>query len=290
MLDAYSSIGMPLFYRHWSFGKHFARTRPCTARAGGPRLRDRHQFRPLHQLHHGGELRDDAGAGDRARRLRPQPLLQEQLPVPAVDRCRRHPRLSRLRQGLRRRLRGALRPGRGRAAARRRARADEPGRSPLSAQASARSALRGTARARSGDGTRSRSTTISGAPCRAPSGKVRDRVNDEIRRRIARAAAGEHPLLPREDRAAAAALAARDPAHRAPHRAVLLSAAPDQGDERGLRHLLPLPDHEPRCTSAARSPTAPCWSSCTPTPTSSSSRSSTTSISAASTPMRWASP
>jgi spore cortex formation protein SpoVR/YcgB (stage V sporulation) len=25
MLDAYSSIGMPLFYRHWSFGKRFAR-------------------------------------------------------------------------------------------------------------------------------------------------------------------------------------------------------------------------------------------------------------------------
>ena len=25
MLDAYSSMGMPLFYRHWSFGKHFAR-------------------------------------------------------------------------------------------------------------------------------------------------------------------------------------------------------------------------------------------------------------------------
>src|SRR5919204_654811 len=24
MLDAYASIGMPLFYRHWSFGKHFA--------------------------------------------------------------------------------------------------------------------------------------------------------------------------------------------------------------------------------------------------------------------------
>src|SRR5258708_11234743 len=23
MLDAYSSIGMPLFYKHWSFGKHF---------------------------------------------------------------------------------------------------------------------------------------------------------------------------------------------------------------------------------------------------------------------------
>jgi spore cortex formation protein SpoVR/YcgB (stage V sporulation) len=26
MLDAYSSVGMPLFYNHWSFGKHFARS------------------------------------------------------------------------------------------------------------------------------------------------------------------------------------------------------------------------------------------------------------------------
>ncbi len=25
MLDAYASIGMPNMYRHWSFGKHFAR-------------------------------------------------------------------------------------------------------------------------------------------------------------------------------------------------------------------------------------------------------------------------
>ncbi|MEL4395665.1 SpoVR family protein, partial [Shewanella algae] len=24
MLDAYSSIGMPVFYRHWSFGKRFS--------------------------------------------------------------------------------------------------------------------------------------------------------------------------------------------------------------------------------------------------------------------------
>lgn len=27
MLDAYSSIGMPIFYNHWSFGKHFVQTR-----------------------------------------------------------------------------------------------------------------------------------------------------------------------------------------------------------------------------------------------------------------------
>ena len=50
--------------------------------------------------------------------------------------------------------------------------------------------------------------------------------------------AGREPaLLPREDRAAAAGLAARNPAHRPPDRAVLLSAAPDQDDERRLRHL-----------------------------------------------------
>ena len=41
------------------------------------------------------------------------------------------------------------------------------------------------------------------------------------------------------------ALAARDPAHRARHRAIFLSAAADPGDERGLRHFRPLHDHEP---------------------------------------------
>ena len=33
MLDAYSSIGMPLMYRHWSFGKHFARDEASTSAA-----------------------------------------------------------------------------------------------------------------------------------------------------------------------------------------------------------------------------------------------------------------
>ena len=53
-------------------------------------------------------------------------------------------------------------------------------------------------------------------------------------------AAGEPALLHREERAAARALAARDRAHRAQDRAVLLSAAPDPGDERRLGHLLAL--------------------------------------------------
>ena len=111
MLDAYSSLGMPLMYHHWSFGKLFVRDEALYRR--GPsraRLRDRHQLEPVHLLLHGRELDDDADAGHRPRRLRPQPLLQEQLSVPAMDRRRGHSRLSRLRQALHRALRGALRP------------------------------------------------------------------------------------------------------------------------------------------------------------------------------------
>ena len=61
----------------------------------------------------------------------------------------------------------------------------------------------------------------------------------------ARPARGEPALLPGEERAQARGLAARAAAHRAPAVAVFLSAAPDQDDERGLRHLRALRDHEP---------------------------------------------
>ena len=61
MLDAYSSVGLPLMYRHWSFGKRFA-YHDTLYRKGlaGPRLRDRHQLEPGHLLHHGREFHDDA--------------------------------------------------------------------------------------------------------------------------------------------------------------------------------------------------------------------------------------
>ena len=132
MLDAYSSIGMPVFYSHWSFGKRFVARREALPQGlHRPRLRDRDQLQPLHLLHHGREHHDDAGAGHGARRLRPQPLLQEQLPVQGVDRRRGHPRLSQLRQGLCRALRGAARHRRRRARARCRPRAHGPGRQPL---------------------------------------------------------------------------------------------------------------------------------------------------------------
>ena len=58
-------------------------------------------------------------------------------------------------------------------------------------------------------------------------------------------AAGEPAVLHREERAAAGAVAARDRAHRAQDRAVLLSAAPDPGDERGLGHVLAPPAAQP---------------------------------------------
>ena len=69
-------------------------------------------------------------------------------------------------------------------------------------------------------------------------------------------AAGEHPLLLREERAAPRAVAARDRAHRPQDRAVLLSAAPDPGDERGLGHVLASPSAQHAVRRRAISATA----------------------------------
>ena len=137
------------------------------ARHAQPRLRARHQLRPLHQLHHGGELHDHAGAGAGARRLRAQPLLQEQLPVPALDPARPHHRLPGVRQDLRGRVRGAARPGGGRARARRRPCAHEPGREPRSASPSAQ-----RRQARAGEGR---------APAGARGGHLRRHLPDAAR-------------------------------------------------------------------------------------------------------------
>ena len=85
MLDAYASSGLPIGYPHWSYGKAFIRNEQAYRKGyAGARLRDRDQLQPVHRLPHGGEHPDDAGAGDRARQLRPQLVLQGQLPVPPV--------------------------------------------------------------------------------------------------------------------------------------------------------------------------------------------------------------
>jgi hypothetical protein len=217
------------------------------ARPHGPGLRDRHQLQPLHQLPDGGEHDGDAGAGHRARRLRPQQLLQGQLPVPHVDRCVVDHRLPGLRQELRRRLRGAPRPGRRGDLARQLPCAGQPRRRPLPpAQPQARW-RRSWPSARTARPMRSSRSTTCGARCRGAPRRPRRRR----RQALPRGAAGEPAVLHREERAAARALAARDRAHRAQGGAVLLPAAPDPGDERGLGHLLAPPAAQHRCTTTA---------------------------------------
>jgi len=76
MLDAYASAGMPLFYRHWSFGKRFAQ-HEGVYRAGLQGLAYEIVINStLHKLHHGGEHRHDAGSGDRPRGIRAQSLFK----------------------------------------------------------------------------------------------------------------------------------------------------------------------------------------------------------------------
>ena len=137
------------------------------ARPDGPRLRDRHQLRPVHLLPDGGEHDGDAGARHRACRLRPQQLLQGQLPVPHVDGRVVDHRLPRLLEELRRRVRGALRPRRRRGTARLLPRADEPRRRPLPAAEQALAGAGAGARARTARPTRSCRSTTCGARCRA---------------------------------------------------------------------------------------------------------------------------
>ncbi len=67
----------------------------------------------------------------------------------------------------------------------------------------------------------------------------------------ARSAAGKPAVFSREDGAAPASLATRIAADRAAHRAVFLSAEPDQGDERGHGDLRPLSHHEPAAPAGA---------------------------------------
>ena len=77
------------------------------------------------------------------------------------------------------------------------------------------------------------------------------RATQASAKRFPDGAAGEPAVLHREERAAAGALAARDRAHRAQDRAVLLSAAPDAGDERRLGDVLALHDAQHACTTKA---------------------------------------
>jgi hypothetical protein len=170
--------------------------------------------------------------------------------------------------------------------ARRRARADVARRRPLSRQESSTCAG-GKTRQRAPRARGADRSTICGAPCRRAARAPH--CERGARGARARPAAGQPAVFPGEIRTAPADLAARDPAHRPAHRAIFLSAATDQGDERGHGHLCALPHHDRLHETGQISATATSWNSCNRTPTSCSSRPLTIRASRASTPMRSAS-
>ena len=184
----------------------------------GARLRDRDQLQPVHRLPHGGQHPHDAGAGDRARELRAQLVLQGQLPLPPVDRGRRHPRLPRVRAALRAGMRGAPRRRRRGGRPRFLPRAHALRRRPLQA--------RGQALARQGESARGAPRERPGAPLQRPvahAARRRGQPRGGRSRALPGRARGERPLLHREELAQARDLAAGAGAHRAQALAVFLS-------------------------------------------------------------------
>ena len=212
MLDAYASVGMPVNYRHWSFGKQFIASEksyrrghmglayeivinsdPCIAY-----LMEENTM-PMQAL-----VMAHACFGHNS-------LLQGQLPVPHVDGRQLHHRLPGLRQELHRRMRGAPRHRGGGAAARRLPCADELRRRPLPPPAED---LAGRGRA-APQGARGLPAAAGQRPVAHAAAKAAASSTTKEQRALSRGAAGKHPVLHREERAAAGALAARDRAHRA---------------------------------------------------------------------------
>ena len=242
MLDAYSAHGHAADVSATGRSASCSRARRgSTARPYRPRLRDGDQLESLHLLSDGREFDDDADAGHRPRGLRPQSFLQEQLSLPAMDQRRRHSRISCLRQALHHGLRGTLRPRRGGARPRFGACADGPGRVPLPPSAAPVAGARAREAAPARGICRGRLQRVMAHPAAGESRRRRARsgsMDDEEQ-------VGAAPKLPEENllyfleknSPDAEVLAARGAAHRPPPGAVFLSAAPDQGDERGRGHL-----------------------------------------------------
>ena len=113
MLDAYASSGLPIGYPHWSYGKAFIRNEQAYRKGyQGLAYEIVINSSPCIAYLMEENTPDHAGAGDRPRQLRPQLVLQGQLPVPPVHPGRRDPRLPGVRAPLRDGVRAALRHGR----------------------------------------------------------------------------------------------------------------------------------------------------------------------------------
>ena len=68
MIDAYSLVGLPVGYSHWSFGKQFLATEQNYRRGHvGLAYEIVINSNPVYLLPYGGEHFDDAGPGDRTR-------------------------------------------------------------------------------------------------------------------------------------------------------------------------------------------------------------------------------
>ena len=243
MLDAYASVGLPLMYRHWSFGKRFAyhetlyrkglqglayeiviNSNPCicyimeensmtmqTLVIAHAAFGHNHFFKNNYLFR---QWTDADGILDYLAFARDYVAkCEERYGIEAVERVldAAHALKDHGVNRYAHRAKPNLAEERQRAEERRGARARRP-------------------------------TTISGAPCRR---RTRRRTSMPTRRSSscrrssgrARPARGEPALLHREARAAARGLAARAGPHRPHDRAVLLSAEADADDERGLRHL-----------------------------------------------------
>ena len=225
MLDAYSSIAMPLFYKHWSFGKHFARNE-ALYRAGMQGLAYEIVINSNPCISYIMEENTAtmqtlviAHAAFGHNHFFKNNYCSSSGPTPTASWTTWSSPSDYIMP-----MRGAIRRGAGRAAAGCRARADEPRRAPLPAPprrwicAPRKSAQRER---------REHDEQVFNDLWRTVPGKEQRQATTRPRRSAARAAgtaAGEHPVLPGEDRAAAGALAARGSAHRAHHRAVFLSA------------------------------------------------------------------
>ena len=181
---------------------------------------------------------------------------------PHLDAARRDHRLPAVREAVHHRVRAALRRGGGRARARRLPRARQFRRRPLQAsrEALARAGAAAPQGARGASAAAGERAVAHPAPPRGAGERARGGT-------LPVRAAGEPALLPREARAAARALAARDGAHRAQARTVLLPAAPDPGDERGLGDVLALHDHADAVRRGPARRQRSCSRCCTRTPT-----------------------
>ena len=242
MLDAYASVGLPLMYRHWSFGKRFAReealyrhglqglayeivinSSPCISYimeensmtmqslvVAHAAFGHNHFFKNNYLFR---QWTDATGILDYLAFARDyRGAAEESHGVEAVERV-----------------------------ARRGARADEPRRPPLRAAAEAQP--RGGKAARGGAAPHFEAnyddiwrTTLIGEQARERASRARTSERAEMRRKLG--LPEENLLYFLEKRAPQARAWQRGAgAHRAPHLAVLLSAEADEADERGLRHL-----------------------------------------------------